>query len=253
MTVSQRITTEDNEDSRPDRSGPVATTLVSCKPDGRKLTGVVGQLLGGGEFGLKIGVQLAAIIEYHTGVEDTDSQDIACALGGDEESYERLVRRYEPQIASMMWRFSRQADQCEELIQEVFVQAYFSLPGFRARAPFEHWLKRIATRVGYRFWKQQSRKDKPLPLGDIDLAEATSDAMDPETASEIVESLLSELKPPERLVLTLQYFDGCSMKEIGERMGWNEAMVKMRAYRARNKLKAIAKRRGLVEKLQWTN
>ena len=77
--------------------------------------------------------------------------------------------------------------------------------------------------------------------------------MDPATASEIVEALLSELKPPDRLVLTLQYFDGCSMKEIADRMNWNEAMVKMRAYRARNKLRTIAKRRGLVEKLQWTN
>ena len=245
------ITTE--ETSRPDRNGPVTATRASCESKDRKLAGVVGQLVGSGASGAKIAMPLPVTIEYHTGVEDTDSRDIKAALGGDEESYERLVRRYEPQIASMMWRFTRRPDQCEELMQEVFVQAYFSLPGFRGEAPFAHWLKRIATRVGYRFWKQQGRKDKPLPLGDIDLAERTSDAMDPETASEIVESLLSELKPPERLVLTLQYFDGCSMKEIGDRMGWNEAMVKMRAYRARNKLKAIAKRRGLVEKLQWTN
>ena len=195
----------------------------------------------------------ATNLEYHTGVEDSDKRDIQAALAGDEASYEQLVRRYEPQIAAMMWRFSRRPEQCEELIQDVFVQAYFSLPGFRGDAPFSHWLKRIATRVGYRFWKQQGRKNKPLPLGDIDPAIKTSDAMDPETASEIVESLLSELKPPERLVLTLQYFEGCGMKEIASRMGWNEAMVKMRAYRARNKLRGIAKRRGLVEKLQWTN
>ena len=198
-------------------------------------------------------MQSEADIEYHTGVEDKDSRDIQAALAGDEESYERLVRRYEPQIASMMWRFSRRAEQCEELMQDVFVQAYFSLPSFRAEAPFEHWLRRIATRVGYRFWKQQGHKDKPLPLGEIDPAIKTSDAIDPETASAIVESLLSELKPPERLVLTLQYFENCSMKEIAQRMGWNEAMVKMRAYRARNKLRTIAKRRGLMEKLQWTN
>lgn len=226
---------------------------ASCEKKNRKLAPAVGQLHPDRRACPQIGMQSTADIEYHIGVEDTDRRDIQASLAGDEESYERLVRRYESQIAAMMWRFSRSPDQCGELVQDVFVQAYFSLPGFRGDGPFVHWLKRIGTRVGYRFWKQQGRKNKPLPLGDIDPAAETTDAMDPTTASEIVETLLSELKPPDRLVLTLQYFEGCSMKEIADRMGWNEAMVKMRAYRARNKLRTIARRRGLVEKLQWTN
>jgi len=218
-----------------------------------ELAGAVGRLNSPETDRAKIEMRRGADIEYHTGVKEIDSRDIQSALAGDEESYERLVRRYEPRIAAMMWRFSRRPEQCAELIQDVFVQAYFSLPGFRGEAPFEHWLKRIATRVGYRFWKQQGRGDKPLPLGDIDPAVKTPQQMDPQAASEMVEALLSELKAPERLVLTLHYFESCSMKEIAERMGWNEAMVKMRAYRARKKLRTIAKRRGLVEKLQWTN
>ena len=61
------------------------------------------------------------------------------------------------------------------------------------------------------------------------------------------------LKPQQQKVLGLHFDGGVSYREIAQRMGWNEAMVKMRAYRARNKLRIIAKRRGLVEKLQWTN
>jgi RNA polymerase sigma-70 factor (ECF subfamily) len=226
---------------------------ASCDSKTRKLARAVGQLHRGQSTCPQMGMQSAADIEYDTGVEDTDWRDIQASLAGDEESYERLVRRYESQIAAMMWRFSRRPDQCEELMQDVFVQAYFSLPGFRGDGPFVHWLKRIGTRVGYRFWKQQGRKNKPLPLGDIDPAAEELETMDPSMASQIVEALLSELKPSDRLVLTLQYFEGCSMKEIADRMGWNEAMVKMRAYRARNRLRAIARRRGLMEKLQWTN
>ena len=239
--------------AQPGHRARTTAAPASCELETRELAGAVGQLYRGRKAGPQIGMQSAADIEYDTGVEDTDWRDIQASLAGEEESYARLVRRYEPQIAAMMWRFSRRPDQCEELMQDVFVQAYFSLPGFRGDGPFVHWLRRVATRVGYRFWKQQGRKNKPQPLGDIDPAIETPEAMDPETASEIVEALLSELKPPERLVLTLQYFEGCSMKEIADRMGWNEAMVKMRAYRARNKLRAVARRRGLVEKLQWTN
>ncbi|MDP6545373.1 MAG: RNA polymerase sigma factor [Phycisphaerae bacterium] len=241
------------EYTQPGRQARTTATPASCDSKTRKLARVVVQLHRERRACPQMGMQSAVDIEYDTGVEDTDWRDIQASLAGDEESYERLVRRYEPQIAAMMWRFSRRPDQCEELMQDVFVQAYFSLPNFRGDGPFVHWLKRIGTRVGYRFWKQQGRKNKPQPLGDIDPAAEVPETMDPSTASEIVEALLSELKPPERLVLTLQYFDGCSMKEIADRMGWNEAMVKMRAYRARNKLRAIARRRGLVEKLQWTN
>jgi len=202
---------------------------------------------------LQIDVQSAERIGYHDDVEDTDWRDIQACLAGDEDAFARLVERYESQIASLMWRFSRHPGQCEELLQDVFVQAYFSLSGYRGDGPFVHWLKRIATRVGYRFWKKQSRRGKLLPLGEIDPPAPEPEHMDPKAAGEILESLLAELKPLDRLVLTLQYFEDCSVREIAERMGWNDAMVKMRAYRARNKLRAIAQRRGLVEKLQWTS
>jgi len=49
------------------------------------------------------------------------------------------------------------------------------------------------------------------------------------------------------------YFDGCSTAEVAERMGWNRAMVKMRAYRARRRLKEIAAHEHLLERLGWTS
>ena len=53
----------------------------------------------------------------------------------------------------MRW-FSRQPAVAEEMVQDVFVEAYLSLRGFRGSAPFAHWLQKIATRVGYRYWKR---------------------------------------------------------------------------------------------------
>jgi RNA polymerase sigma-70 factor (ECF subfamily) len=185
-------------------------------------------------------------------VDETDGQDILASLGGDEAAFARLIRRYEPAVAALAWRFAREPATREELVQDVFVEAYFSLGGYRGDAPFGHWLRRIATRVGYRFWKRRSRASREVPLADLDPPAAPGE-MDPSAAGAAAHALLSRLPPPERLVLTLMYFDDCSVREIAERMGWTRAMVKMRAYRARRRLKAVAQREHLLERLGWTS
>jgi RNA polymerase sigma-70 factor (ECF subfamily) len=167
---------------------------------------------------------------YNVTTLDPDRQDIAASLGGDEAAFARLVRRHEAAVANLLWRFTRQPAQREELVQETFVEAYFGLGRFRGEAPLEHWLRRIATRVA-----------------------APDGPGDPAAAGAAAHALLARLPPAERLVLTLMYFDDCQIKDIARRMGWTRAMVKMRAYRARRRLKAIAGREHLLERLGWTS
>jgi len=185
-------------------------------------------------------------------VDEPDRHDIAASLGGDEAAFSRLIRRHEAAVAALVWRFARDPAACEELVQDVFVEAYFSLRGYRGEAPLDHWLKRIASRVGYRYWKRRSRRAPPLSLSERDVAAPAGDP-DLAQASAAAHALLARLALAERLVLTLMYFDDCSVQEIAERMGWTRAMVKMRAYRARRRLQAIAQREHLAEKLGWTS
>ncbi|MCX5674232.1 MAG: RNA polymerase sigma factor [Planctomycetota bacterium] len=185
-------------------------------------------------------------------VDEPDRHDIAASLGGDEAAFSRLIRRHEAAVAALLWRFAREPAACEELVQDVFVEAYFSLRGYRGEAPLDHWLKRIASRVGYRYWKRRSRRAPPLSLSEQDVAAPAGDP-DLAQASAAAHALLDRLAPAARLVLTLMYFDDCSVQEIAERMGWTRAMVKMRAYRARRRLQAIAQREHLAEKLGWTS
>jgi RNA polymerase sigma-70 factor (ECF subfamily) len=193
-------------------------------------------------------------------VDEIDQRDIAEARAGDEAAFARLVDRHQPAIARLLWRFSREPAKIDELVQDVFVEAYYGLDGFRGEAPLAHWLSRIATRVGYRFWKKRARRplesldgiDPPVRVGQDDPA-AAADEVDPAVAGALVHALLAHLAPAERLVLTLMYFDGCSTAEVAERMGWNRAMVKMRAYRARRRLKEIAAHEHLLERLGWTS
>lgn len=62
---------------------------------------------------------------------------------------------------------------------------------------------------------------------------------EPSDTAEYVYRVLELLDPKDRLVLTLQYFEGCSTREIAERMGWTLSLVKVRAFRARRKLRAL--------------
>ncbi len=65
-------------------------------------------------------------------------------------------------------------------------------------------------------------------------------------------ALLARLPADDRLVLTLMYFEECGTQEVAERMGWSRAKVKTQALRARRKMKEIAEREHLLEKLGWT-
>lgn len=185
-------------------------------------------------------------------MNDPELADIQASQVGDHEAYRRLVQRYEAIVSRLMWRFSRQADVCEELVQETFVEVFLSLKGFKFRGPFEGWLKRIATRVGYRYWKQQRRARQFVHLDESVPLEAPELTREPADAAALAHRLLDRLAPAERLVLTLLYFDKCSTQEIAERMGWNRAMVKMRAYRARQKLKTFVERENLLDSFEWT-
>ncbi|HIA48725.1 MAG TPA: sigma-70 family RNA polymerase sigma factor [Candidatus Hydrogenedentes bacterium] len=170
---------------------------------------------------------------------EEDREDIRLCTHGDEEAYARLVKRYEILIARQMWRFTRSPQTLEELVQEVFVEAYTSLHSYKGTSPFEHWLRKIATRVGYKFWKHKSRDNErrtTLEQNKLDIMPIATNAI-PSEAAEYLFTLLETLPVQERMVLSLLYFEGWDTQEIADHMGWSRSLVKVRAFRARKKLK----------------
>jgi len=181
--------------------------------------------------------------------QEQDLTDIREALNGEENAFGRIVERYQTLISRQMWRFSRDPVVLEELVQDVFVEAYFSLRSYRGEAPFLHWLRRVATHVGYHYWKRKAREERrrealreePLPVA------KGSSGWTALEAADAVHRLLAELKPQDRLVLTLLHLEGCDTREIAERTGWSRTWVKVRAHRARKRLKALLVECGLGE------
>jgi len=157
---------------------------------------------------------------------------------GNREKYRQLVDRHQSTISQRMWKFSRLPNQHEELVQEVFVEAYLSLRNFRGDAPFEHWLQKIATRVGYRFWKKrrQTRDTQSEQIQDIPAALEEGRELAAEEAAAVVYRLLARLSTEDRLVMTLLHLEEYSVAEIAQQMNWSESNVKVRAHRARKKL-----------------
>ncbi|MCE5325950.1 MAG: RNA polymerase sigma factor [Planctomycetaceae bacterium] len=156
------------------------------------------------------------------------------------------MRRHQNAIAARMWHFTRDKNQLEELVHDVFVEAYVSLKSYRGTAPFVHWLNRIATRVGYRHWKGQDRKRQTVSLEDWDAPKA--DQADPaaaDEAAELLHKVLAQLPTRDRLVLTLMYLEELPVSEVAHRTGWSQTMVKVQAHRARGKLRALLDKMGV--------
>lgn len=177
-------------------------------------------------------------------MDQPDLQDIQQSLRGDGEAYARLVRRYQGQVAAQMWRFTRDRQELEELVQDVFVEAYRSLGRFRGQAPLLHWLRTIATRTGYRFWKERARQQRQTPLPELDVLAAPPDkTLDQREAAELLEILMAGVSPSDRLVLSLLHLEELSVAEIARRTGWTRISVKVRAHRARKRLKELLDKR----------
>jgi RNA polymerase sigma-70 factor (ECF subfamily) len=180
-------------------------------------------------------------------VSEEDQMDIAASLGGNGNGYGRLVRRYQDKVAAQMWRFTRDEVILDQLVQDVFVEAYLSLRGFRGQAPFLHWLRRVATRVGYRYWKSRAlAREREEALTEAALHRAVlPENLAPSEAAELLYRLFEKLPPPDRLVLTLYYFEDCDLAEISARAGWTRTLVKVRLHRARKRLKALLNEAGI--------
>src|ERR1044072_4483808 len=92
----------------------------------------------------------------------SDSEIIAAIRGGDTNQFETLVVRYQPKIFGMVRRYARCEEEVEDIAQEIFVKAFQKLDTFRADAPFEHWLTRLAVRTCYDFLRQHQRNREQI-------------------------------------------------------------------------------------------
>ena len=187
-----------------------------------------------------------------------DAFDVqACLVGvraGDDAAASALIDHLHPLVRRMVRNHLPRRESEEDLMQEVFIKLFQKLDAYQARdsIPFEHWVSRLTVRTCLDALRaERSRPEWRM----ADLSEGETEWMDfllsrqvdtpPQETSDakaIVTRLLALLSPSDRLVLTLLDLEQRSTQEISEITGWTRPMVKMRAMRARFKLRQSARR-----------
>jgi RNA polymerase sigma-70 factor (ECF subfamily) len=165
----------------------------------------------------------------------------------DEDAARALFGHLYPLVARLVRSHLPRRTSQEDLVQTVFMKMFAKLDQFSGAVPLEHWVSRIAINTCL----NQLAAEKARPeLRWADLSEEQTQTLEAVTAGpeeldplqnlaarEIVEKLLAQLAPAERLVLTLLHLEGRTVDEVRQITGWNVPVIKVRAFRARRKLR----------------
>jgi RNA polymerase sigma-70 factor (ECF subfamily) len=184
-----------------------------------------------------------------------DAALVAEVRAGDTAAFAELASRHRRRIEHLCRRFFSDAELVRDLTQECFLRAFAGLAGYRAEMPFAAWIRTIAVNACYDELRRRRRKPEELvadfaggELEWIDLVnhaspeELTGEAEERREAYTLAHRLLDSLRPEDRMVLVLKDSEGMGVGEIAATLGWSEAKVKIRAFRARQILRKQASR-----------
>jgi RNA polymerase sigma-70 factor (ECF subfamily) len=181
-------------------------------------------------------------------MDSTDARVLVeAALHHDDAAARELVRRLYPVVAKMVRAHRPRRTSEEDLCQMIFIKIFQKLSQFSGAVPLEHWVSRVAINTCL----NQIAAEKARPeLRYADLSDeeqavvtnltAAADELAPDkqtAARQLVEHLLDWLQPAERLIVDLLYLQQRSVAEIQKITGWSASRIKVRAFRARQKMK----------------
>jgi RNA polymerase sigma-70 factor (ECF subfamily) len=165
---------------------------------------------------------------------------------GEEAAWQQLVDTISPLVFKIIRNQVRRTSDHEDLGQEAFTKIFLKLNQFVGKQPFHHWVSRVTINTCYDWLRKQ--KVRPLSsfsdLGETQAeivektltAQSSDQEEDLAAMRDLLERLISSLKPREQIVIRLLDLEENSVKEVCEITGWGESKVKVTAMRARKKL-----------------
>ena len=180
------------------------------------------------------------------------------AQKGDQEAFREIVERYQAKVFSIIRGVVRNRNDAEDISQQVFTKIYFSLPKFDFRSALVTWIYKITVNECYDYLRKQ--KARPLTF-EADLKETDlrridnmedrgrNRAKDLDRRTELreyVTKLLDKLSEEERYLLFMKEMEGYAVEELAHMVSMNENTVKVKLFRARQKLVKAAKKSGML-------
>jgi RNA polymerase sigma-70 factor (ECF subfamily) len=169
----------------------------------------------------------------------TDEELVAKSVGGDADSFNELVLRWERPIYALAYRTIGREEDARDVCQETFLRAFRALPGFRGQAKFSSWLYRIALNLCRDWIRRERRAPLVQPPEDMDLIEMAAAAEPSESIedlvarkdlSRLVEKAMALLPEEQRTAIVLKEYHGLTFQEIAELVGCPLSTVKTRLY-----------------------
>src|SRR6266536_1088251 len=183
----------------------------------------------------------------------TDEELVARSMGGDLDSFNQLVLRWERPIYALAYRTIGREEDARDVCQETFLRAFRALPGFKGQAKFSSWLYRIALNL-CRDWIRRKRRTPVMQMPEgMDPAEMAAERGPVETIeslvarrelSAVVEEAMAVLPEEQRTAIILKEYHGMTFQEIADLQGCPLSTVKTRLYQGLSVLRRHLEKNG---------
>jgi RNA polymerase sigma-70 factor, ECF subfamily len=171
----------------------------------------------------------------------------------DELAFREIVERYQAKVFSIIYGILRNHNDAEDIAQQVFAKIYFSIQSFDFRSSLLTWIYKITVNECYDYLrKKRVRKlvyESDFSEEDTQRRQNSETATDPGPAvdtqlahRDLVVKLLAKLSTEDRSLLLLKEVEGHSVEELSRMTGMNENTIKVKLFRARQKLLKTAQR-----------
>ncbi len=168
------------------------------------------------------------------------------AQAGDDAAFNQIVAAYRKRILGTIGRLIGRPEDVEDVAQEAFLRLYFSLDQLRTPDVFEPWLYRLTVNASYDYLRRQRRR-RESRMADLseqqvlmaDAAASGSQNIEDNRraqARELAVSLLAAVSEQDRILLTLKEVEGLSLKELSVIYRVSEGVIKVRLFRARQRV-----------------
>ena len=183
----------------------------------------------------------------------TDEELVTRSRGGDVDSFNQLILRWERPIYALAYRVIGREEDARDVCQETFLRAFRSLAGFKGQAKFSSWLYRIALNLCRDWIRRQRRAPVSQLPEDIDILEAAAateptesieDLVARRELSAVVEEAMALLPDEQRTAIILKEYHGMTFQEIADLQGCPLSTVKTRLYQGLSVLRRQLERQG---------